>query len=235
MLFFGGIIYGFNALMPVLIKEGIYSDLCKSNTSCSEQYAMYGRAFTTYMVTQMVFLFVVGLLIDHVGLRVVKLCSAILFSMGAVIFAITTRERSWLIFPAGCFMCVGGMAGLLCNFSISKLFNKTSVIVLALITGSFDAGSSVFAVVTLCYSAGFPYTITFYILAAGCLSMNIFSSLFITTYRMADMSTISKQKTRKFELMVKSDGVSFRNAEKISLIAEKSIILVLIKCHAMKK
>lgn len=197
MFFFGGIIFGFNALIPVLQKEGIYSHLCdQSNDSfvgCSEQTATYGYAFTTYMVVQMVMLFIVGFLVDHAGLRIVKFSSSLLFSIGAVLFAVTNTANSWLIFPAGSFICVGGMAGLICNFGYSKLFTKTSVFVLALITGSYDASSSVFAFVTLGYNAGFSYKLTFFLIAAVGLAMNTFSSLFIATYKMADMSMFHTQ------------------------------------------
>uniref|UniRef100_A0A5K3FTB1 MFS domain-containing protein n=1 Tax=Mesocestoides corti TaxID=53468 RepID=A0A5K3FTB1_MESCO len=192
MLFFGGIIFGFNALIPVLQKESIYSHLCQNITAgsigCNEQVTMYGYAFTTYMVVQMVLLFIVGFLVDHVGLRIVKLSASILFSIGAVLFGIANSANSWVIFPAGICVCVGGMAGLICNFSISKLFNKTSTLVLALITGSYDAASSVFAVFAVAYGAGYSYNLTFFLLAGVGLAMNLFSSLFVTTYRMSDMS-----------------------------------------------
>ncbi|VDM18755.1 unnamed protein product [Hydatigera taeniaeformis] len=194
MLFFGGIIFGFNVLTPVLQKEGVFAYLCGQSVNftsgCTEQTTMYGYAFITYMVAQMVMLFIVGFLVDRVGLRIVKLGASMLFSIGAVLFAVTGATNSWLIFPAGSFICVGGMAGLICNFSFSKLFTKTSVFVLALITGSYDAASSVFAVFAIAYDAGFSYKLTFFLLAGVGLAMNTFSSLFIATYRLSDMSTL---------------------------------------------
>ncbi|KAM7532571.1 hypothetical protein Aperf_G00000131728 [Anoplocephala perfoliata] len=203
MFFFGGIIFGFNALIPVMQDEGIYSHLCNGTnassaaTGCSKQTTMYGYAFTTYMVVQMVMLFVVGFFVDYIGLRIVKLISSLLFSIGAVLFALTNANNSWLIFPAGSLVCVGGMAGLICNFSFSKLFTKTSVFVLALITGSYDAASSVFAFVSLGYKGGFSYQLTFLLFAVFGLAMNIFSSLFIATYKLSDMSMfLSRNGTR---------------------------------------
>ncbi|KAL5963327.1 Solute carrier family 43 member 3, partial [Taenia solium] len=200
MLFFGGIIFGFNVLTPVFQKEGVFSYLCgKSNNEtvgCSEQTTMYGYAFITFMVAQMVMLFIVGFLVDRVGLRIVKLSASVLFSIGAVLFAVVGPTNSWIIFPGGSFICVGGMAGLICNFSFSKLFTKTSVFVLALITGSYDAASSVFAVVAIAYDAGFSLKLTFFLLAGVGLAMNTFSSLFIATHRLSDMSTLlSKRST----------------------------------------
>lgn len=193
MLFFGGIIFGFNALIPILKTESIYSHLCLKNQSlCPEQNVMFGFAFTTYMAVQMVMLTVVGLLIDNVGLRIVKLGSAILFSLGAGLFAVITTETPWLIFPAGCFLCVGGMANLICTFSVSKLFGKTSTIMLAFIIGAFDASSCIFALAGIAYDAGFSYQFIFYLLGGANLILNIFSSNFITTYWMADMEKIQQ-------------------------------------------
>ncbi|CDS40191.1 solute carrier family 43 [Echinococcus multilocularis] len=198
MLFFGGIIFGFNALTPVLQKEGIFSDLCDKSANktagCSEQTTIYSYAFITYMVVQMVMLFIVGFLVDRVGLRIVKLSASILFSIGAALFAVASARNSWLIFPAGSLVCVGGMAGLICNLSFSKLFTKTSVFVLAFITGSYDAASSVFAVFAIAYEAGFSYKLAFFLLAGVSLAMNIFSSLFIATYRLSDMAVLLSER-----------------------------------------
>ncbi|VDM02931.1 unnamed protein product [Schistocephalus solidus] len=145
MLFFGGIIFGFNALYPVLKAERIYSHVCNNSHSpvgCDGQTAVYGYAFTTYTVLQMVILLVIGLAVDNSGLRAVKLSSASLFSFGALLFAFTSASQSWLLFPAGACVSVGGIALLICNFSISKLFTKSSALVLAIITGSYDSSAS---------------------------------------------------------------------------------------------
>lgn len=214
MLFFGGIIFGFNVLTPVLQKEGVFSYLCgksdNKTVGCSEQTTMYGYAFITYMVAQMVMLFIVGFLVDHVGLRTVKLSASVLFSIGAVLFAAIGPTNSWLIFPAGSFICVGGMAGLICNFSFSKLFTKTSVFVLALITGSYDAASSVFAVVAIGYNAGFSFKLTFFLLAGVGLAMNTFSSLFIATHRLSDMSALLSERST-------SSGVSRSRPQEVCM------------------
>ncbi|VDN23048.1 unnamed protein product [Dibothriocephalus latus] len=191
MLFFGGIIFGFNALYPVLKAEGIYSHVCNDSqlvVGCPEQTAVYGYAFTTYTVLQMVMLLVIGLAVDNIGLRTVKLCSASLFSLGALFFAFTSANQSWLLFPAGCCVAVGGMGLLICNFSISKLFTKASALVLALITGSYDSAATVFAVVSIAYEAGLSYKAIFLTISIVSLVLNTFSSFFILTANLADMS-----------------------------------------------
>ncbi|VDL99909.1 unnamed protein product [Schistocephalus solidus] len=191
MLFFGGIIFGFNALYPVLKAERIYSHVCNNSHSpvgCDGQTAVYGYAFTTYTVLQMVMLLVIGLAVDNIGLRAVKLSSASLFSFGALLFAFTSASQSWLLFPAGACVSVGGIALLICNFSISKLFTKSSALVLAIITGSYDSSASVFAIASIAYEAGLSYRAIFMTISTVSLSLNIFSSLFILTTNLADMS-----------------------------------------------
>ncbi|VDL93887.1 unnamed protein product [Schistocephalus solidus] len=195
MLFFGGIMYGFNALYPILKQELIFAYLCENKTStvgCSAQINMYANAFTTYSVLQMVMLIVVGLLIDNIGLRIVKIGSTLLYFIGTLMFAFASADVSWLIFPAGCFTCVGGMGMMVCNFSISQLFDATSVLVLAFITGSYDASSSIFAIVSLTNDAGLSFRTTFIILGVLGTAMGLFSATFILTARMPTMSELKK-------------------------------------------
>nr|CDS30179.1 solute carrier family 43 [Hymenolepis microstoma] len=235
MFFFGGIIFGFNALTPVMQTEGIYGHLCNgtnsSTSGCSEQTAMYGYAFTTYMVVQMVMLFIVGFLVDHVGLRIVKFGSSLLFSIGSVLFAVINTTNSWLIFPAGSFICVGGMAGLICNFAFSKLFTKSSVFVLALITGSYDASSSVFAFITLAYNAGFSYQLTFILIAAIGLAMNTFSSLFIATYKLSDMSMFHSNEEKNLTMTNTGDDEEKNSSLAKSESSEDEIANIIRGCY----
>lgn len=191
MLCFGGIIFGFNALIPVLKHEHIFSYLCEDpgiNTGCDEQNQMFSYAFTTFMVTQMLMLIVVGLLIDNLGLRIVKLIAAATCGFGMILFALITSENSLMIFPAGCLVSVGGMALLICNLSISKLFGRTSVLALSTISGSHDAASSVFAIMALGVDNGIPHRIMFIALGCSGFLLSVFSALFVTTHRIGHMS-----------------------------------------------
>ncbi|KAL5112131.1 Solute carrier family 43 member 3 [Taenia crassiceps] len=196
MIFFGGIFYGMNALFPVLQHEGIFADLCPSNTSrsgCDKQINMYANALTTYSVVMMVMLIVVGTLIDYIGLRVVKLISTLLYFIGMLMFGFVTPSTSPLIFVGGTFAAVGGMGMMVCSFSINQLFTKTAVIVLAFVTGSYDASSALFAVVNLTYNAGIPLYLTFLILACCGLAMGVFSACFIYSYWLPDMGKYKNQ------------------------------------------
>ncbi len=193
MLFFGGIMYGMNALFPVLQKELIFSDLCENKTDpngCPDQVAMYANAFTTYSVVMMIMLVVVGILIDTIGLRLVNICSTIVYFIGMIMFAFLTPATSPMLFVSGTFAAVGGMGMMVCIFSVSQLFTKTSVIVLAFVTGSYDASSSLFAIVQITYNAGFPFRTTFLILAFCGLGMGLFTSCFILTYWLPGMATL---------------------------------------------
>nr|CDS32733.1 solute carrier family 43 [Hymenolepis microstoma] len=191
MLFFGGIFYGMNALFPVLSKELIYADRCPSSTDpkgCPDQINVYANALTTYSVSMMVMLFVVGILIDYIGLRLVKLLSTLIYFIGMLIFAFVTPSTSFMIFIGGTLAAVGGMGMFLCNISINQLFNKTAVLVLAFITGSYDASSTMFAIVKLTYNAGLSLRTSFLILAFCGLAMGLFSACFILSYWLPQMA-----------------------------------------------
>ncbi|VDN36990.1 unnamed protein product [Dibothriocephalus latus] len=140
----------------------------------------------------MVMVIVVGLLIDNVGLRIVKLGSVVLYFIGTMMFAFVSKEVSWLIFPAGCCTCVGGMGMMVCNFSISLLFDATSVLVLAFIDGSYDSSSSMLAIVSQTNDAGLSFRTSFLILSVVGTSMGLFSGLFVLTAKMPSMVDIKK-------------------------------------------
>ena len=195
MLFFGGIFYGMNALYPVLQNELIFADTCPDKTStegCSHQLSMYTNAFTTYSVVMMIVLVGVGILIDYIGLRLVKLISTLVYFIGMVMFACVTPSTSPLIFVGGTFGAVGGMGMMVCMLTVNQFFNKTAVIVLAFVTGSYDASSTLFAIIQLTYNAGLSLRTSFLILAFCGLAMGTFSACFILSYRLADMATYKK-------------------------------------------
>ncbi|KAM7540522.1 hypothetical protein Aperf_G00000026908 [Anoplocephala perfoliata] len=191
MLLFGGVFYGMNALFPVLQSEMIFSDLCSNKTvpsGCSEQINMYANALTTYSVVMMILLVVVGILIDYVGLRIIKLISTLIYFIGMLMFAFVTPSTSPLIFVGGTLAASGGMAMMVCLLTINQLFTKTAVIVLAFITGSYDASSSIFAFVQLAYDAGLSFRTSFLILAFCGLVLGLFSACFILSYWLPDMA-----------------------------------------------
>lgn len=191
MLFFGGIFYGMNALFPVLSKELIFANLCPNNTDptgCPGQINMYANALTTYSVAMMAMLVVIGILIDYIGLRLVKLLSTLIYFIGMLIFAFVTPSASFMIFIGGTLAAIGGMGMFVCNISINQLFNKTAVLILAFITGSYDASSTLFAIVQLTYNAGLSLKTSFLILAFCGLAMGLFSACFILSYWLPQMS-----------------------------------------------
>lgn len=191
MLFFGGIFYGMNALFPVLQNELIFSDLCSNKTDpngCPEQINMYANALTTYTVVMMVMLIVVGVLIDYIGLRLIKLISTFIYFIGMLMFAFVTPSTSPLIFVGGTLAAVGGMAMMVCLLTVNQLFTKTAVIVLAFITGSYDASSTIFAIIQLTYNAGLSLRASFLILAFCGLALGLFSACFILSYWLPEMA-----------------------------------------------
>ena len=92
MLFYGGPIYGWAALVFVLKADGYYSNLCKNETidnleadkdvnvtmdtvppTCSEQDAMLNLVFTAAAFSLSVSLILTGALFDYFGTRFTRL------------------------------------------------------------------------------------------------------------------------------------------------------------------
>ncbi|KER32901.1 transporter, major facilitator family protein, partial [Opisthorchis viverrini] len=151
ILFFGAIFYGFNALIPPYVQLGVFHGHC-NGTECSQQLNMFGSAYIAGVVSQMCLAPLTGIFMDRIGLRVAKMTSTLIFCIGCFMFAFTSRESSYLLFPAVIFVAVGSLAGIFCNNHISSLFPKARGLVISVQNGAYDSS----AVVTFIMAKTFP-------------------------------------------------------------------------------
>ncbi|KAJ6186448.1 Protein FMP42 [Penicillium mononematosum] len=137
-----GIVFGFAALKPVLISEGIYSDLCGSDNvilisdsqnrhgiTCVEQDLRLNLFFVVASVAANISCLLAGWALDRYG-----------------------RRACWV---AGCFSLIrwGGTFIFVPSFQLAYAFPKHSGIIVAMVTGSFDASTAVFLLYSLVYDA----------------------------------------------------------------------------------
>ena len=81
---------GFQALLPVLYDEGIYSDLCAPNEPqpCPAQRQRFSTLYTVATAACNVCLFAGGLVHDKLGTRVYGIVAGMTLSLGNVLFAL---------------------------------------------------------------------------------------------------------------------------------------------------
>ncbi|KAF1817200.1 amino acid transporter [Eremomyces bilateralis CBS 781.70] len=155
-----GIVFGFAALKPVLIAEGVYQELCtddeggETGTGCVEQDIRLNLFFTVASVATNVSALPIGAILDRYGRRVLYVAGSILLAAGSVLmglaFAIPAFD-GYIV--ANILLALGGSAIFIPSFQLAYAFPKHSGIIVALVTGSFDASAAVFLFYRLAYEA----------------------------------------------------------------------------------
>ncbi|KAL8686191.1 MAG: hypothetical protein Q9218_007282 [Villophora microphyllina] len=157
-LFAAGIVFGYAALKPVLLDEGVYKENCpKFRTSadepCYEQEIRLNLMFTTAAVATNVCALPVGALLDRYGPRVCGLIGSILLAIGALFFAFASQAPFDGYVPGYFFLALGGPFVFISSFQLSNTFPRHSGLILALLTGAFDSSSAIFLFYRLMYNA----------------------------------------------------------------------------------
>ncbi|GAA29068.1 solute carrier family 43 member 3 [Clonorchis sinensis] len=144
LFWFSGYNYGYNALIPIYMKLGVFAYQCgPTEPNCSAQEGMFHNAFIVWVVVQMCLVTGAGFLMDRVGLRVLKLIAVGVFFVGTLMFAFTSQNSSALFFVAGIFVSLSSVSSLICNHQISSMFPSSRGFVVSLLSGAFDSSGFV--------------------------------------------------------------------------------------------
>ncbi|KAB5551260.1 major facilitator superfamily transporter [Coniochaeta sp. 2T2.1] len=156
-LFAAGIVFGYAAIKPVLKKEGAYKDICRENSgivtedTCVEIHL--NLMFTVAAVATNVAALPIGAILDHYGPRVCGLLGAAFLTVGSLLMAFEHRLPFDGLLFGYLFLALGGPFTYISSFQLSNAFPKNSGLVLALLTGAFDASSALFLVYRLIFEA----------------------------------------------------------------------------------
>jgi MFS family permease len=153
-----GIMFGFAAIKPILLVEGVYSELCEADTvaisheddtlvpiPCPEQDLRLNLFFVAGSVATNAACLVAGAVLDRFGRRLCYVLSAFLLLIGCLLmgsaFAIPEFD-GYLV--ASIMISLGGTFIFIPSFQVANAFPKHSGLIVALITGGFDASAAVF-------------------------------------------------------------------------------------------
>lgn len=148
-LFAAGVVFGYAAIKPVLKSEGAYKDVCSAQTVVSEHTCVemhLNLMFTVAAVTTNVAALPIGAILDHYGPRVCGLMGSFFLAIGAVLMAFENRLPFDGLLFGYLFLALGGPFTYISSFQLSNAFPRNSGLVLALLTGAFDASSALFLV-----------------------------------------------------------------------------------------
>ncbi|KAK8069999.1 hypothetical protein PG994_006615 [Apiospora phragmitis] len=157
-----GIVCGFAALKPVLIAEGVYSDLCPpdwASMPCAAQDMRLNLFFILASVTLNVSTIFAGFTLDKRGRRTCYLIAAAVLAVGSLLMAAAfTKSRvipSWLdgYLVGNLLLGLGGTYIFVPSFQLANAFPRYTGVVMALVTGAFDASAAVFLFYRMAYEA----------------------------------------------------------------------------------
>lgn len=157
-LFAAGVVFGYAALKPVLKKEGAYQDICAGGSdvvassglddvdvdTCVEIHL--NLMFTVAAVSTNVAALPVGTILDHFGPRVCGILGAMFLTVGSLLMAYERALPFDGLLFGYLFLALGGPFTYISSFQLSNAFPRHSGLILALLTGAFDASSALFLV-----------------------------------------------------------------------------------------
>jgi MFS family permease len=153
-------VFGFAALKPILIKEGVFRDLCTQEEldanvdSCLEQDLRLNLFFSIASTTANVSALPVGTLLDRYGPKLCLLLGCLCLTAGSVLMSLAFQIAAFDGYTIGnFFLALGGTFIFLPSFQIANAFPKYSGSIVALVTGAFDASAAVYLFYRLAYEA----------------------------------------------------------------------------------
>ncbi|KAL8997291.1 MAG: hypothetical protein Q9169_003383 [Polycauliona sp. 2 TL-2023] len=159
-LFAAGVVFGYAAIKPVLVNEGVYGEYCadtsaiaETSTTCYEQEIRLNLMFTTAAVATNVCALPVGTVLDRYGPRVCGLIGSLFLAIGAIFFSFASQLPFDGYIPGYLFLALGGPFVFISSFQLSNTFPRHSGFILALLTGAFDSSSAIFLFYRLIYMA----------------------------------------------------------------------------------
>ncbi|GAP87296.2 putative major facilitator superfamily transporter [Rosellinia necatrix] len=141
-LFAAGVVFGYAAIKPILKKTGAYQNICEGNDVCIE--IRLNLMFTVAAVATNVAALPVGAILDHYGPKVCGILGAVCVATGALFMAFAERVAFDALIPGYLFLALGGPFAYISSFQLSNAFPQHSGLILALLTGAFDASSALF-------------------------------------------------------------------------------------------
>lgn len=155
-----GIVFGFAALKPILISEGVYRELCSDEdiddgiNACDEQNLRLNLFFTVASITANISALPVGSILDWYGPRVCGVAGSVFLAAGSLLMAYAFLIPEFDGYMIGnIFLALGGTFVFVPSFQIANAFPRYSATIVAVITGSFDASAAIFLFYRLAYEA----------------------------------------------------------------------------------
>jgi hypothetical protein len=151
----GGVIFGWQALLPILYDKGVYAESCDNGKAdptypCLAMRSKLALVFNIACASNAGGALMAGLMMDIFGTRIARMVSGLIVCLGALLIAYAEPE-SILWFPGLACIGFGGNGLQITSFHISNLFLGNERLVVSTITGSFAASACLFTLMRLAH------------------------------------------------------------------------------------
>jgi hypothetical protein len=153
-------VFGFAALKPILVKEGVFRDLCEQDELdanveiCYNQDLRLNFFFSLASTTANVSALPIGTILDRYGPKVCFIFGSLCLAVGSILMSLAFRIDQFDGYTIGnFFLALGGSAIFLPSFQIANAFPQYAGTIVATVTGAFDASAAVFLFYRLAYDA----------------------------------------------------------------------------------
>ncbi|XP_069106849.1 equilibrative nucleobase transporter 1-like [Argopecten irradians] len=171
LFLFGGIQFGWFALVFILKQEGVFKSLCvieqyDNSTSiaedCFPQDEQFNLIFSIGIAVFTVVSAINGQLYQAFDVKRIRIIFIAIGVCGILLFAFTSKEMPWLTLPGLIIVGVAGQSLLISNYiQIPVLLHKGSSIYLGLLNGCYDSSVLTFMLVKKLYEDGVDKKFTF--------------------------------------------------------------------------
>ncbi|PYH64120.1 putative MFS transporter Fmp42 [Aspergillus vadensis CBS 113365] len=150
-----GVVFGFAAIKPIFVKEGVYRNLCSKDELdsgsdvCYRQDIRLNLMFTVAAVATNVSALPVGAILDTHGPRVCGIIGSICLTVGSLLLGLAPKFSFDAYLPGYLFLSLGGPFIFVPSYQLSNTFPTHSGLILSTLTGAFDASSALFLVFRL--------------------------------------------------------------------------------------
>lgn len=154
-----GVVFGYAAIKPVLIDEGVYDNLCTKQEvedgtrPCFKQEIRLNLMFTVAAVSTNVAALPIGTILDRYGPRVCGIIGSLSLAIGTLLFSFAGQIGNASYILGYFFLALGGPFIFISSFQLSNTFPQNSGMILAFLTGAFDSSSALFLLFRLIYEA----------------------------------------------------------------------------------
>lgn len=182
-----GTVFGFAAIKPILINEGVYKDKCNVSTKplisgsggyeipCVDQDLSLNMLFTVACMVTNVSALPVGSILDTYGPKVTGIIGSVIIALGATAMLFAPKLLFVDLYLTGyTLLALGGPFVFISCFQLANSFPKNSGLVLALLTGSFDSSSALFLLYRVIYFNYAPVSISKFFLVYMVVPVFIF-------------------------------------------------------------